>query len=79
MMLLHFFDPTILTQVPCSRGAGVMYKFVKRSTVPGVNSGLYLRANSYGASEESDTLHDNQLKNYHPISAPFLSLYSMEL
>ena len=61
-MLLRILCPASPPQIRCSRGVGVEYKFVMRSTITGGESGLNLRANIFGASDESDVLQDKRLK-----------------
>ena len=43
-----------------SHSVGVVYEFFKRTTIPGV-------VNIFGASDKSDALQDNWLKNDPPI------------
>ena len=59
MTLLLALDPANSPWVPHSRGAGVVYNFVKRTMIPEVESKLGLRANIFGASDKSDALQDN--------------------
>ena len=40
---------------------------------------LNLSAHIFGASDESDVLQDNRLKNDHPIGIPFPSFYAVEI
>ena len=78
MTLLYILSPTIPPQVPISRGIGVVNKFVKRSTTSRDESVINLRANIFGASNESDALQDNRMKNDHLLDVPFLSLYAIK-
>ena len=79
MPFLCALGPASLPQVPRSRGVGIVCKFVKRTTIPGVESGLDLRVNIFGASDESEALQDNRLKNDHPLGVPFPSSYAIEI
>ena len=79
MALLCTLVPTILPQLLPSRSVGVVYKFVKCTTIPGVESGLDLRVNIFGASDESEALQDNRLKNDHPLGVPFPSSYAIKI
>ena len=75
MTLLTALDPVSSPWVPPNDGVSVVYKFVKRTTIPAVESIIGLCANIFGASDELDALQDNCLKNYHTIGVPLLSLY----
>ena len=77
-MFLLALGPASLPQLLRSRGVGVVYEFVKCTTIPGVKSELESRANIFGASDESDMLQDNRLKNDHPLGVPFPSLYAVK-
>ena len=70
---------TSLPQVPCSRVVGAIYKFVKRTTIPGVDSGLNLCAYISGANYNLDALQDKLLKNYHPICITFPRSYAVKI
>ena len=78
-MLLRALGPAILVRLPRSRVVGVVYELIKRTTILGVESGLDSRGNIFGTSNDSDALHDNRLKNDHPIGVPFPSSYAVEL
>ena len=60
----------------CSVSA--FYKLVKRTTVTAVDPKLDLRTNIFGASDESDTLQDNLLKN-RPIGVSLLIFYVVKI
>ena len=77
MTLLLALGQVIPPQVPLSHGVGVFYKFVKRAMIPAVKSELYLHANLFGASDKSDALQYNQLKNDHPLYVPLLIPYAL--
>ena len=55
-MLLLTLDPTSSPQLPHCLSVRVIYKLVKRTTIPEVKSKLDLHANIFGAIEEFDTL-----------------------
>ena len=59
MNFLLYLGTASPTQIPCTRGVGVVYDFVKRTTIPEFESELDLRANIFSASDESDMLQDN--------------------
>ena len=59
MMLLLALNPASSPWVPPSRGVSVVYKFVKRTIIPSVESKLGLCANIFGASDKLDALQDN--------------------
>ena len=77
--LLLALSTVILPQQPRIRGVGVVYKFIKQTTIPGVDLGLNQRANIFGASDESDALQDKRLKNNHPLGVPFPSSYAVKI
>ena len=79
MALLHMFIYASPPQVSFSHGTGVTDEFVKLSTNPRGKSGINLHANIFVTINELDVLQDNYLKNNHPISVPFRSLYAIEL
>ena len=79
MTLLHVLSLAIPPQISRSCGVGVEYEFAIRFTIPGDESGLNLRANIFVASDDFDVLHDNQLKNNHPLGVTFMILYGVEL
>ena len=74
--ILSFAGSPKLTR---SRGVGVVYKFVKCSYVPQVESSIDLRSNILGASYEADALQNNFLKNNCLLSVPFTTSYAVEL
>ena len=78
MALLHILSPASPLQVSRSRGVVVVNGSVKRSTIPRGKSGINSCTNIFGASNKSDVLQDNRLKNDHPLSVPFLILYAVE-
>ena len=63
MMLLLALYPTISLQVTHIRGVGFFYEFSKCNTIPSVESEIDLRADIFGAREESDALQDERIKN----------------
>ena len=67
------------TQISCTRGVGVVYDFVKRTTIPEFESELYLRANIFSASDQLDMLQDNRLEEDHPIRVTLPSMYAVKL
>ena len=79
MTFLRIFRPASLLRVSCSRGVGVIKELVKCSTISRSKLDINSRANIFGASDESDMLQDNRIKNYHPLGIPFPSLYTIEL
>ena len=83
MTLLHIFIPKGSPQVHRSRGVGVIYKFIERSSVTQVKSviaqvksGIDSRANILGASYNEDALHTNRMKSNHLLSVPFPISYT---
>ena len=79
MALLLALGPTIFTQVSCSRSVRVFHEFIKYTTIPEVDLGLYLCTNMFGVSHGLDMLQDDQLKNDYPLGVPHPSLYTAEL
>ena len=79
MTLILALGPTRPAQVPHSCGVGVIYEFVKGTTILGVDLKLNLHGNVFGTRDELDVLQDNRLKNNHLIRVPFLSLYTVDL
>ena len=77
MNFLLALGPAIPPQVPLIRGVGVVYKFVKRTTIPAVELELDSRENSFSTSYKLDLLQDNRLKYEHPIGVTLMSLYSI--
>ena len=62
MTLIQFFTPESPPQVSRSLGIGFTYEFVKRSTIPWVESGINFCADFFGASIKLDVLQDKFLK-----------------
>ena len=56
MTLLLILIPVSPPQVSLGHGVGITYEFVKKSTMPRGSLGINLRANIFGASNESDEL-----------------------
>ena len=79
MTLLRVLIPKSPPQVSRIRSVGVTYNFVKRSTIPRGESDINLRANVFGASNETDVLQDNRMEKYQPLGVPFPSSYVVEL
>ena len=79
MALLLALDPVSSPCITPNDGASVVYKFVKSTMIPAVESKIGLCKNIFGASDELDALQDNCLKNDHPIGVPLLSLYDAKL
>ena len=79
MTLRCILIPAIPPQVFCSPGVVVTYEFVKRSIIPGVESGINLRANIFGASDESDELQDNYMKNDLLLGVPLPRSYVIDI
>ena len=79
MTLLQILSPMGSPLVPCSRGIGVVYKLVKWSAVPQVESNIDSCANIFGCSYEVDALQNNHLKNNCLLSVPFPTLYAVKL
>ena len=79
MVSLRILIPASPPQVSRSRGVGVTYKFVKRSMIPRVNSGINSRANIFDDSNVLDKFQDNRLKNYHPHGVTLPILYAVHL
>ena len=79
MNFLLALVPAIPPQVRCSRGVGVVYKFVICTIIPEVELELDLRVNIFFTSDESDALQDNRLKNDHPLGVTLPSLYAAQL
>ena len=63
MTLLHIMSPTSPPKVPHNHTVGVVKQFFKRSRIPIGELVINLRANIFGASDESDAFKENQLKN----------------
>ena len=76
-MLLLALDPTSSPQVPRIRGVHAVYKFVKRTTIPEVESEPDSR--TFGASDELDTLQDEQLKSDNPIGVTLTISYAVNI
>ena len=79
MMLLLALGPASPPQVSLSCSIGFVYKFIRCSTIPGVNSELNLRVNLFGTSVKLGALQDNLLKNNHFLGVPFPNSYAVEL
>ena len=79
MTLLLTLYPLRYPQVPHSRSVSVIDDFVKRTTITEVKSEINLRANIFGASDKSDALQDDWLKNDHPLGITLPSSYAVDL
>ena len=79
MKLIRVLIPTVSPKVPYIRGIGVIYKFIKQSTVPQVELIIDFQANILGASYEADTLQNNRMKNNRPPHVPFMVFYAVDL
>ena len=65
-MLIGTFITASLPQVSRSHVIGFTYELTKRSTVTRVELRINSCANIFGASYESDVLHNNRLKKITP-------------
>ena len=79
MTLLRIFSPASPPQVSYSCGVGVVNEFIKCYTIIRGESGINLRADILGASDESNVLQDNCPKKDHLVGIPFLSSYTVEI
>ena len=79
MVLFLTLVPASLPQVPHGRIVSVIYKFSQRTTIPGVESEIYLRANIFGTSDNLDELQDNRMKNNRLLRVLLLSFYAVKL
>ena len=66
------FGSCVLPQVSFICIVRDIYRFIKCTMIPDVDSEINLHANIFGISDGSDALHDNQLKNNHPLVIPLL-------
>ena len=79
IVLLLALGPLSLTQAPHRHGVGDFCKFVKCTMIPGVKSELDSHASTFGASDKSDSLQDNGLRQYHSLVVPFTSSHAVNL
>ena len=79
MTLLLSFDTASSPEVPNSHNESVVYEFVKRNTIPEVETELGSRVNIFGASDKLNMFHNDQLKNNNPLSVPLPISYAVKL
>ena len=79
MTLLCIFIPAVSPQVHCSHSVGVVYNFIKRSSIPKVGSGIDIQANIFGPNYEADVLQNSRLEKDHLIIVPFLTSRDVDI
>ena len=79
MTLLLAFYSVRSTQLPRSRGVSVVQELVKRTTISEVETELNIGENIFDASYESNSLQDDQLKNYRLLRVSLPNLCAIEI